>query len=293
MKTLLISDVHQDIAWLRDVLQKEGEADRIIFMGDWFDSHAGEDNVAPVAHVAQFIIDLMGTSQNLTFLLGNHDVPYMETSHAIQLNGFSTAYTKHICSGFTKSKAKKINKVMLPYHWDKFELFAYDQGFLISHAGIGMGVAADLCGKKSHGDIMDEDPTFYEVLEALGNEEIEALRAIKTHQWHPLLNVGSGRGGRGMGGMTWQDWDEFRGGECQINPQIMGHTTRYKDVRDNECGSYCIDGLQTSYGVIEDGVFRHDFVENKNSEEFHKKILAAEKRRFEAIDKLGIGTFMC
>lgn len=301
MRTLLISDIHQDLKWLEDVLHKE-TWDRIIYMGDWFDSHQDDKNVVTSVETANFIKDLIDNNKDEkhTFLLGNHDVPYMETSQEVNLNGFTNSRTQHICSGFTKNKAKKINKIMTPKYWDHFEMFTYDQGFLISHAGIGMSLAAELCGKKIYGDVMDnldEPPTFYEVLEALTIEERDILRAIKMHNYHPLLNVGDCRGGRGQGGMTWQDWDsEFNSyhmKNSQINPQIMGHTTKYESVRDNGQGSYCIDGIQTTYGIIEDGKFSHGLVKNKNSDEFQKKIEASEKRFSEFVDKNGLGMFMC
>ena len=71
------------------------------------------------------------------------------------------------------------------------------------------------------------------------------------HQpFHWIGNIGKSRNGPfDIGSPIWLDWDnEFKD---DLNfPQIVGHTTSKRNLR-NKGNSWCLDCLQTYYGVIE------------------------------------------
>lgn len=247
---LLISDIHQDINFFLNVINKEkGNYDHIIFMGDFFDSYKSPPEVYGAKETAKFVKRIIsGEFGNYTLLAGNHDLPYAECWKDNQ------SYKKKrfiftSCSGYTNSKSLEINKVLTWDDWKKFQTFSYFGGYLISHAGF--------------------HPTFWNYyvgiesnLNLLWDSSEKAMSEISIIP-NNLFECGQVRGGKsGVGGPFWLDWDyefvdlSFSEKDPISPPQIVGHTTKYNSIR-KKGRSYCIDGHQNTYAILnKDGNIR-------------------------------------
>lgn len=237
-RVLVFSDVHQRLDWMHAILDKErNNYDKIVFLGDMFDTHHSTINSAGVRQTAKEYASMIDSPNNL-ILAGNHDIPYLECW--ADAKRFSNK--KHIynpCSGFSKSKAIEIAKELEPRHLEKIRLFCTVNGWLLSHAGISKSIfdlATNLKAKNES------------VFKALHRESLHAMTHLSSMS-HKFLSVGYARGGDSdEGGMTWYDWTmEFE--DHAPLPQLVGHTY---DEHPRQIGrSFCIDTGFT-YAIIHD-----------------------------------------
>jgi len=76
MKTIILGDIHGRTIW-KDIINQEKEYDKIVFIGDYVDTH---ENILPsqqlenLADIIQFKKD---NSDKVTLLIGNHDYHYL------------------------------------------------------------------------------------------------------------------------------------------------------------------------------------------------------------------------
>jgi hypothetical protein len=234
-KCLIIPDVHQDVEWVMSILEKEkGNYDHIIFTGDYFDTHKSTEQVSG-KETARFVKGLCdGIFGPVTICVGNHDIGYMESWSANQ----KFTHKHHIlnsCSGFTNSKSIEINKILKWEDWRKFQLFTEFGGYLFSHAGM-------------HPSFWNFYKTREENLDSLWEEADDALRSVSIKPSR-LFVAGQSRGGPApVGGLIWQDIDEFEDNE-EMPPQIFGHTVGNNPRRKGR--SYCLDSGQKTYGLLD------------------------------------------
>jgi len=238
MKTLIIPDIHQDLFFVESILKLEkGKFDKIIQLGDWFDSFFVPPKVYGVRAVAQFMNQLVN-QYDITFLVGNHDVSYYElilkspegyiTNSLIDRRQFS-------CSGFSGEKARNIKKELTHEFIRNCKLMVYEQGYLISHAGI-------------HTSFIGEGFSPEDIVEELNEVWARFPYPEERDRW--VYGVGACRGGLDpCGGITWQDWFyEFSDGPY---PQICGHTNNASPRKEGN--SFMLDAGQRYYGMLEDG----------------------------------------
>lgn len=236
-KLLVVSDIHQDIFYFKELLEREaGNYDHILLNGDFIDSHKNQTLIYGAKATAMFILELQeGKYGPCSFNLGNHDTPVMESWR------FNRQFQhKHnlfnACSGFTSSKSMEVNKVFTWENWRKFHLFHRFGDYIISHAGI-------------HPTFWSEHKTVEENLDLLWKETEEALELISVMP-SKYLAAGYGRGGLSKyPGLTWQDWNtEF---VCRLPlGQIVGHTGKHNCIRKIN-KSYCVDGHQSTYCILD------------------------------------------
>jgi len=76
MKTLIIGDIHGRSNW-KDILAAHSDAERIIFMGDYFDSLdiSSADQLNNFNEIIRFKEE---TDKEVIMLIGNHDHHYMD-----------------------------------------------------------------------------------------------------------------------------------------------------------------------------------------------------------------------
>lgn len=230
MKDVIIPDVHLKHARVEAIIAAEPDADRRIYLGDWFDDF--HDSPEKNAESAQWVRQRIENTSPETdiFLAGNHDMQYL-----------FTGIPDLICSGYGAQKRILIRHILQDRHIGRFRLFCVSGSFLVSHAGVAEQFL-----------IPPEVPTDYKPnyknLELL---ESCALTSLAMRRMHPLVAAGRARGGNSyVGGLTWLDWDE----EFAPVPgyrQIVGHT-RGRTVRER-AGNYCIDCDLDFYAVVEDG----------------------------------------
>lgn len=271
-KTLVIPDLHQNVNWMKKVLEKEsGNYDYLITLGDEFDSFLSPPEVASVKETANFILELQNEKYGPCFMIaGNHILPYVE-SYKYNIQYKNPHFLFNPCSGYTKSKSMEVNKILNWENWRKFHVFCMCQGFLFSHAGF------------THDFIKPYLP-LEDNLDKLWNETEEALENI-TSKPSPFFACGQNRGGDALfGGPLWCDKYEF---QCVPNVrQVNGHNSidlpqvsffgkdgisTYKQTYNRFNGwdhkeiSINIDAKQNYYMMIKDGkVEIKSLTKNKN-----------------------------
>lgn len=241
-RCLVIPDVHQDVAWVERILAREissaSEPDRIVFLGDYFDSRRPPEFRASLAATCVYLEELRARfGDRLVFLLGNHDVQYLEARGAC-LGHRTPRHLRYKCgSSFSHSAAKRIAKALSSGFWQCTRLFVNVNGWLLSHAGLAPGHFPSRA-------TFDDSMLVLETACAAALQTITALGAP-----HPLLQAGRARGGDApVGGVTWLDWDDEFADSLPM-PQLVGHTSDRAGARQKG-RSWCLDGLQTCYGVL-------------------------------------------
>lgn len=241
-RCLIIPDVHQDIAWVERILALEDAGDTspdlIVFLGDYFDSHRPVTQRAGIAETCVYLDALrVRLGARAVFLLGNHDVQYLEARAACLAHRTPRNLRYHCGASFSHSAAKRIAKDLSREFWADARLTVNVNGWLLSHAG----VAAEHWPLRA---------TPADSLRALDLACVAALQTITAPLApHPLLEAGRVRGGDAeVGGVTWLDWDdEFE--DSLPFPQIVGHTSNESGARQRG-RSWCLDGAQSCYGVL-------------------------------------------
>ena len=120
MKTVVIGDVHGRSLWKQIIYQEK--PDRIIFIGDYFDSF----DISGVEQIQNFkeIIEYKTTSgKEVIMLIGNHDHHYYP----------EVGYTG--TSGYQSGIAPSINQVIDENRQHLQMAYSFDE-FLFTHAGV-------------------------------------------------------------------------------------------------------------------------------------------------------------
>ena len=256
--TLIIPDVHQRVSQVKLALEKE-TYDKVVFLGDWFDSFYEPPVVAGFEETCRYLRDLIlehPRKEDFTFLVGNHDINYIFNNtgargvrHIKKMHYFASGYTQNKCWNFRKvfyERGLRDN-----FFIDNFKIATFDQGWLMSHAGF-------IPQHLPYG----RDIQWY--VDTLLPEVWENFRDINHARNSAIAAVGLARGGNDtFGGPLWLDWNDEMFASQAIGNQIVGHTT----VRKPE--SYILDvegspeivcwNLDTclDYGIVKDGIFTH------------------------------------
>src|ERR1700722_434090 len=79
---LIIGDIHQRISWAQAILEREaGNFDKVIFLGDFFDTHFEGPETATIKETAAFYKFVIN---NYNVCMGNHEGGYRESWAANQ-----------------------------------------------------------------------------------------------------------------------------------------------------------------------------------------------------------------
>lgn len=130
MNILAIGDLHGKNLWydIIDEFCKYNELDKIVFIGDYLDSHYINDNVqfTNLYNIIEFKKDNKDTVE---LLLGNHDVHYLyEPDESV----------KHKASGFNEQMYFSYHTI-LNDHKDLFSIAYQYDNHLFTHAGLSRG----------------------------------------------------------------------------------------------------------------------------------------------------------
>lgn len=209
MSTLLVPDVHERYEhFVEKVLPLVNNAERVVFMGDWFDTHEKDKNPKEMCRLINELM-ISDVDGRFTFLLGNHDCHYFFT------HGWFA------CSGYNPHTLMAVQTMLDVGVKEKFKISTQVGKFLVSHAGFHPATM------QYRHDTVEE----------------QALDLAHAGAFHKLFAAGHSRGGtEPFGGPTWLDWSEL----VPMNtPQIVGHTFSKEGVRikssDDGINSYCLD----------------------------------------------------
>ena len=121
MKTIFIGDIHGRPIW-KDIVAKEN-ADRIIFVGDYFDSFGipGVDQIHNFKEICEF---KRNSDKEVILLTGNHDLHYMHIGETY--SGFQPALQFDI----SQVLSENMDLLQMAYSFDDFLIFKVS--FLVS-----------------------------------------------------------------------------------------------------------------------------------------------------------------
>jgi len=239
-RCIIVPDVHQDIAWVERVFEREqvmASNDSVVFLGDYFDSSKKPRKRAGVGETCEFLERTRAAlGGRCVFLLGNHDIQYWEAKPICDAHRTPRHLHNRCGMSFSKSAAKKVASNLPLDFWTNARLFIAVNGWLLSHAGLAA------C-------YWPQAETVERSLEILQENCVGALLMMRFGPQH-LLAAGQVRGGTApVGGLTWQDWnDEFA--DALPLPQIVGHTIDELAGARANGRSWCIDGGQSCYGML-------------------------------------------
>ena len=235
-RCLIIPDLHQNLAWATRILQLEKDCELVVFLGDYFDLSGAAGPHAGAAATCEWLLQTGRDWQDRSiFLLGNHDVQYLEAKPACDRRQTPRNLNYQCGGAFSSNTAHTVAKLLPPEFWNHARLFAAVNGHLLCHAGLARR-------------FWPTATTVASGLEMLRRESMEALAGMARGP-HWLLDIGRSRGGLAeTGGITWLDWEDEFVDDLPL-PQIVGHTGSGIGARRNG-RSWCIDGRQTCYGVL-------------------------------------------
>lgn len=230
---LVLPDVHQNLPWTEAVLSEEVEdVDGVVFLGDYFDAKI--DNPPSAYDTAAFFARLESRLEKpVTFLVGNHDLPYLYDLQEMD-TGPRGGPNPYPCSNYDPSKSAQIHRAWPASFRSRLKCLALVNGNLLSHAGL----------HPSHLPVATEA-----TLESLDAELQRNLRDMLAPSHPAFASVSPVRGGFDpVGGITWLDWRyEFEDGLPW--PQIVGHTALEKPQQNGR--SWNLDTKGKHYAILD------------------------------------------
>jgi hypothetical protein len=254
-KVLVIPDIHQNIGGFADlVLEAERDWEIVIFNGDYFDTFRTPDGaiIYGVGATCEWIRERFEEfGDRAIWHVGNHDVAYLASYNKNYINTKSNS--DYFCSGWSKSKAKTFNKDIDPKWVESLKLCTQiGDDIVVSHAGF-------------HTSHFKPFMSELDNIQRLSDDWDKTKHHFMFEAGHWIWDVGACRMGLSdVGSPVWLDWnyefvplDEVR--------QVVGHTTinsKIKREKKNGIGlkNYCIDCMQMSYAIIQNGVITQHFL---------------------------------
>ena len=124
MRLIALGDTHGRLNWEEIVAKELESSDKIIFMGDYFDTH---DDISPEQQLSNFneiVAYKRANMDKVVMLIGNHDYHYM--------NLVSDNY-----SGYQRGYAKSFNEAIETALADGLMQMCYTHAhFVFTHAGV-------------------------------------------------------------------------------------------------------------------------------------------------------------
>ena len=192
IKTITIGDLHGLNRW-KDV--DPGRYDKIIFLGDYFDSFIVSDDVM-LQNFADIIAFKQEFFDKVILIIGNHEMSYLNEGYR------STGYRPAI-AGLIEGLLWKFMEL--------FKIAWQHKNYLWSHAGIEQ----KFYDKHIAPQILVSDNTLADTLQRLFEVE-----------YPPLFEVGYERGGdyNNIGGLLWLHGERLLRTPLKGYHQIVGHT---------------------------------------------------------------------
>lgn len=122
-KIIALGDTHGRTLW-KDIVIKESDADKFVFIGDYFDTHDGVSTQQQIENFKDILEFKKNNSDKVILIIGNHDFHY--------LKGAQETY-----SGYQQFKAIDINEVLEPaVATGVLQMCYIHDNFVFTHAGL-------------------------------------------------------------------------------------------------------------------------------------------------------------
>lgn len=251
MKTVIIGDIHGHDTW-KQVVQQEQDADRFVFVGDYFDSFT-VPGLVQCQNFQDIIEFKTTTSHKVILLIGNHDYHYFPE---IGENG---------TSGYQARMAPTIQHI-IDTNRDYLQMAYQFDDILVTHAGVSSIWADDVLGEWKVETLADQLNDLFK------------YQPVKV-EYRSFKQVGDQvYGAYGFGDETFQgplwirpkslmnaNYDTLR---KQII-QVVGHTGQKQiDIKGASTGGryYFIDTMPREYLIINDRVVSLGKLENEKAQ---------------------------
>jgi predicted phosphodiesterase len=251
MKTVIIGDIHGHDSWKR-IIAQEQDADRFIFVGDYFDSFT-VSGVVQIHNFKEIIEFKTTTDKEVIMLIGNHDYHYFPEIGDSNTSGYQSTLAPSIKQVVGENK----QHLQLAYQFDDI---------LVTHAGVSSEWLDDTIA-------MWDVPNLAMYLNDLFTYQPTkvAYRSFKYYDYeNNQAQLAGGFGAETFQGPIWirpqalmkANYDTLRN---QIR-QVVGHTTRNQiDIEGKATGGryYFIDTLPREYLIVTDGDVHLGILNNK------------------------------
>jgi UDP-2,3-diacylglucosamine pyrophosphatase LpxH len=249
MKTVIIGDIHGHDSW-KQVVAQEHDADRFVFVGDYFDSFT-VTGVIQIHNFKEIIEFKTNSGKEVIMLIGNHDYHYFP-----EIGDSST-------SGYQSTLAFSIKQVIGE---NKQHLqMGYKFGDIVcTHAGLSSEWLDDTFVDWNVDNMIDKLNELFQY-----QPTKVAYRSFKYYDYeNNQAQLAGGFGGETFQGPIWirpkalmeANYDTLR---TQII-QVVGHTTRKQiDIEDGRY--YFIDTMPREYLIVTDGVVSLGKLENEKT----------------------------
>lgn len=240
-KILIIPDIHQNIGFVDTILLKEKDWNKIVFLGDYFDSietPSSDNKIYSFKNTCKWINKkYLEFGEKAIWLLGNHDCSYFATHLDFTFKHYNPQLNYYYCSGWTKSKASTFNKIINPKWIKQVELCCQVGNYICSHAGF-------------HYNHFKPFKSEIDNIKELYNKWENDKSSFKHIVPHWIYYVGLCRGGfHDVGSPIWLDWNQEFQPIDNIN-QIVGHTSN-NILHKAKSNNYCIDIMQKKYAIYD------------------------------------------
>ena len=245
MKLVAIGDIHGRDIW-KEIVAKEHDADKFVFVGDYFDSFTikGVDQINNFLDIIEF---KKQSKVPVILLLGNHDHHYYPGIDDTGTSGYQTLMAPSI-------------KHVVGDNKQHLQLTYQDGEFLFSHAGLSSEWLDDMV---VGWDVDSLDATVNDLFRFQPNKI--AYRSFKYYDYeNNQATLAAGYGDETFQGPIWiRPKSLMRANKNTLRKQIIqvvGHTPQDKiDIKGTSTGGryYFIDTLeygQNQYLVVKDGV---------------------------------------
>lgn len=256
-KVLIVADSHQRMSYVDAVINKEGDFDHCVLLGDEFDNFYPPDGqlIYNMKETCNWINSKLGDNRFI-WLLANHTLAYLASYTPKLIPPKSSFYS---CSGWTRDKAKDFNRYINTEWFKKLELCCKVGDFYCVHGGFSY---------RQFKPFMSEAENIQNLY-----DEWEKDKLTFHHKpFHWINFVGPSRYGMDeYSSPIWLDfYDEFVPlDETQI---ICGHTNSrnnpYCKKNANGLENWCIDNEQSAYAVWQDGKLEIKRITEKDYREF-------------------------
>jgi hypothetical protein len=256
MKTVIIGDIHGHDSW-KQIIAQEQDADRFIFVGDYFDSFT-VPGLKQCENFQDIIEFKTTTDKEVILLVGNHDFHYYPE---IGDNG---------TSGYQGRMSPTINHI-INTNREHLQLAYRMDEFVFSHAGLSEEWLNDNIVGWNVDNMVDKVNELFQ----FQPKKIE-YRSFKYYNYgdpNQQAQLAGGFGDETFQGPLWirpralmvANYDTLRNQVIQV----VGHTPNKQiDIKGMSTGGryYFIDTLPREYLIVTDGVVSLGKLNNEKAE---------------------------